>query len=502
MSIIKNIRLTSMHWHKFLAWSGAIILCIYLISAITHPLASWTGPKAAAFRPPTAAMDIKHLKAIPKIAASHDLSTAAVVKIIPSDGSPLLQVTEENLTRRYFDLSSYRELPDHDMKQARWLASYYSGDNAVEIKSISLQTEFDDNYPWVNRLLPVYKVEVDSEDNKVLYIYTELNALASISNDWKNLLQFIFKKLHTWDFLDSIDNIRVVLVALMMLTLFLFVLSGIGMIFTFKSRKIISPSRRWHRRIAYLIWIPLLGFSTSGFYHLLQSAYGENNSGIKTLKPLVLDKANFNSFDEPIANTFLGKDISVFNQISIISNNDEIFYRASVPHHRGKKHTAHNGDYHAKRYKGITTEKTSFYLSAKDGLNVSLNDKTVSEDIAMNYLKQIPDNIISSKIVTRFGPDYDFRNKRLPVWRVSFNSNAQDIVFVDPVTGIIVDHTKKFSRYERYSFSFLHKWNLLTPFMGRKNRDILVVFVLLVSLTALILGVITLLKSSPRKSYK
>lgn len=509
MSFTKKIRLASIHWHKYLAWSGTIILCLYLISAITHPLASWTGPKAATFRPPTSVMTTDHLKAIPKIIALHKLTSTMVIKIMPSEKAPLLQVTEKDFTRRYFDLNSHQELLNYDVKQARWLAKYYSGDKDLLINTVTLQTEFDDNYPWVNRLLPVYKIEVDSEDNKVLYIYTEFNALASISNNWKNSLQFVFKKLHTWDFLNGMDNVRVVFIALMILTLFLFILSGIGMIFTFKSRKIISPSRRWHRRIAYLIWIPLLGFSTSGFYHLLQSAYGENNSGIKVVEPLALDEVHFGILDQSIASTFLERNVSVFNQISIISDQrGELLFRLSLPHQHQKKYSTSKKkqqdkkvDSREKRYKGISAEKSSFYFSVKSGSSSLLNDKTLSERIALRYLNEDSNNVVSSKIVTRFGSNYDFRNKRLPVWKVDFDNSANDVVFVDPVTGIVVDHTKEFSRYERLSFSFLHKWNFLTPLMGRKNRDILVVLILSLTFIALILGVITLLNVSARKKY-
>ena len=87
--------------------------------------------------------------------------------------------------------------------------------------------------------------------------------------------------------------------------------------------------------------------------------------------------------------------------------------------------------------------------------------------------------------VTRFGMDYDFRNKRLPVYKVSLNNAAGDRVFIDPVTGIVVDHLKDIQRYEGLSFSLLHKWNFMMAFADRQQRDItIVVFLLLILLLA------------------
>ena len=48
------------------------------------------------------------------------------------------------------------------------------------------------------------------------------------------------------------------------------------------------------------------------------------------------------------------------------------------------------------------------------------------------------------------------------------------MVFIDPATGILVDRLVDKDRYEGYSFSFLHKWNFLTPFIGREVRDIFI----------------------------
>ena len=101
--------------------------------------------------------------------------------------------------------------------------------------------------------------------------------------------------------------------------------------------------------------------------------------------------------------------------------------------------------------------------------------------------------------VTRFGPDYDFRNKRLPVWRVDFAEEIGLRIFVDPTTGILVDQNRQVDRAESWSFSILHKWNHLNPLMGRFYRDVFIVGTLLICLVMTVFGIVMLLKNRKRK---
>ena len=77
------------------------------------------------------------------------------------------------------------------------------------------------------------------------------------------------------------------------------------------------------------------------------------------------------------------------------------------------------------------------------------------------------------EVVTRFGPDYDFRNKRLPVWRVDYGAPVKASVFVDTASGVLVDRVADREKPERLVFSLIHKWNFLFP-IGRLGLNIVV----------------------------
>ena len=228
-----TIRKKSFQWHLLFAWVAGLALLAFCISGITHPILSWTGPQSSAFMPPRAVIKAEHVNQIKGILKQHNIEQAIVVKLIPSERGVVLQVTEHNdQARRYFDLNSFDELLNYDRQQAEWLARYYAlgGDTSVAVKEITFQTEFDSSYPWVNRLLPVYKVSFDNGEDLSTYVYTEINALAGLSNDYKTTMQSIFRNLHTWSWLNQFDNARIIIMALLLISIIAMTITGIALV--------------------------------------------------------------------------------------------------------------------------------------------------------------------------------------------------------------------------------------------------------------------------------
>lgn len=482
----KTILKQSFNWHKKLGIFGGIALLIFAFSAITHPLMSWTGPKQAAYFPPQTKINAAELTAISYILAQHNIKQAHAIKIVPSINGAILQVTQHNdKPRRYFDLATYSEYQNYDEKHAIWLARYYTGAKNTKIESAILQTEFDNNYPPVNRLLPVYRVSFDRKDQLTAFIYTEINALASLTNNWKNNLQSIFRLLHTWSWLNKFEYARLFVIILLLSCLFGLIITSINLIFILKKRKNIERKRLFHRIIAYVIWLPLLGFSLSGFYHLLHYAFIDQEQGLTLTETINFDAQKFSNN----INIDHYKHLSLNSVSIILGENDEIIYRLALPSGKQGDNISLN-----KKYDGMATEKSAIYINAQNGNQIELYDRNMAIFYASKYSGLAIDKIKTAKLIKNFDQDYDFRNKRLPVWRIDYNNKAGNKLFIDPVTGILVDNVTNSESYESYSFSFLHKWNFMTSLIGRKARDILVVFILLTAIFGSILGFIMLLK--------
>jgi hypothetical protein len=475
----RRLQKLSHQWHRRLIWVGLLAALMFMLSAAVHPILSWTGPQAAKFRPPALAVESHQLPRIAAVLEQHRLSRVEVVKLVPSKVGPVLQVTEDRFKpRRYFELNSGAEIEGFDQDHARWLARYYLDiDEQTDVASVEFQTEFDTAYPWVNRLLPVYKIGFNDAQNTTAYVYTEINALAGLGNDYKTQMQALFRNLHTWSWLESVEYARLVIMALLVITLFALTLSGVGLLVLLRGRRVMVRSRRCHRLMAYVVALPLLGFSVSGFYHLLHYGLVDTQRGMVSppavdVQPLVSES----SFQMPSE-----LDRVALNHVSLVVHQGNFYYRLSLSPAADKAEPAQGPHAHharEKRYSGQATEHGALYLDALTGAAVDLADGDVATTLASDHLGLPTASVTQVARVTRFGPHYDFRNKRLPVWQVDLATPQGDKVFIDPATGMLVDRLVDRDRYEGYSFGVLHKWNFLTPFMGRFWRDVLVVVVL------------------------
>lgn len=472
--------------HRLLLWTALIAMIAFVLSALCHPLMVWTGPQAAAFYPPATQVPSGALVRLQTILNTYEGAPIRVGKVVPSADGPLLQVTHGSATPRdYYALNAAMSgdaLPNYDEKQALWLARYYSGSDA-EVASITFVDQFSKEYPRVNRLLPVYKVVLETDDQLTLYVHTETNALASISNRWKMSLQTVFQLFHTWSWLDGLPLVRVILVSLFLSVLMVTAVSGGMMLLFIRPRQSRHNARSLHRKLAWIALIPFIGLVFSGFYHLLQAQYGELPSGMRLSAPLV-------SETYPVVPGGVVAELSDYrvNSISLFPHRDHFLMRASVAVDDAGPVMGGHQQRNA-RFSGRAAEQRAIWLNLnQDGAETTpVNDEALVREIAADYLGLNSADTLSVSIATHFGPDYDFRNKRLPVFLV--RAPAGDVLAIDPQTGILVEHTQPAQKLERLSFSLLHKWNLVVPLAGREVRDGLVVAFLVLLLSLSVLGI-------------
>ncbi|WP_198673694.1 hypothetical protein, partial [Algibacillus agarilyticus] len=171
-------------------------------------------------------------------------------------------------------------------------------------------------------------------------------------------------------------------------------------------------------------------------------------------------------------------------------------YQADLPKNANKNH----------KYKGLNSEATVAYFDATTGHALStFNDKDYAIWLAKTYRPdaskaQTNNNEIIAEQVRHFGMGYDFRNKRLPVWRVTLNDAQKSQLFIDTQSGVLADHNNASSRLESLSFSMLHKWGFLVPLTGRTQRDYIMVFFLGLAFVLTVFGL--RLKLNGRKKVK
>lgn len=474
--------------HRWLGLIGGISLLIWGLSGLTHILMVLFGPQQAQFMPPTSPLDLQGARPLAAILESAGIDRAVAVRTVAGPNGSLLQVTTDPMQpRRYFEPASGAELPDQDKAQAEFLARHFLAETRP-VTAMELQREFDGDYPWVNRLLPVWRVRFAGEDQLTAYVYTETSSLAGVNNLSKTRLQTVFRYLHTWEWVPaSMDWLRVLVVTLMVGSLAALAVTGVLMLVTIRRKKRLQGSKGWHRMAGYALALPLLMFSVSGIYHLIQSAIERPSSHLRMAGPLDLSGQRF-PVTEQWNEITRGLDVVSLSLVEGAGGKPLYRFGLAAPSARPPAHEHDHSDQgghagHAMpttdreirnaRFDGIQPTGPAVYVDAETGEVAPQGDRELARLIANRFLGAGDDSIEAMQLVTRFGPDYDFRNKRLPIWRVDYGAPHATTVFVDTATGTMVDRLDDWKKPERYVFSFVHKWNFLFP-LGRLGLNAVV----------------------------
>lgn len=487
--------------HQWLGLIGGISLLVWGLSGLTHIAMVLFGPQQAAFMPPAASVALEGARLIAATLAEQGIGQAVAVKTVPAPGGGVLwQVTPAaDGTRRYFRPADGSEVTGGDRAQAEFLARHYLATDRA-ITSARLQTEFDADYPWVNRLLPVWKLKFAGEDGLTAYVHTETSSLAAVNNTTKARLQSVFRALHTWEWVPpGMDWLRVIVIGVMVGSLLALGLTGIAMLVTVRRKKRLPGSRGWHRIAGYVLALPLIMFSASGIYHLIQSTLVPPASQLTMGRPVNVASGQW-PVEADWALIAKGRDIA---SIALVEGAEgQPLYRIGLAPPKGamgggehdhgpaKPHGAEGHDHAAMmaaeakapttdaeireaRFAGIKPDGPAIYLDAATGNVVTSGDKDLARAIARRFTGAPDSAVTGVELVTRFSHEYDFRNKRLPVWRVDYGAPVNASLFVDTGAGVLVDRVADGEKPERLVFSFIHKWNFLFP-VGRLGQNVVV----------------------------
>lgn len=457
--------------HQWLAMVGGIALLIWGISGLTHVWLALYGPQQAVFMPPAQPVDLAGSKPVAQTLAAAGITRPLAVRTVPSAQGTLYQVTTDPLAeRRYFDPASGGEMPGQDRLQAEYLARHYLAETRP-VSAIALQTAFDDDYPWVNRLLPVWKVRFAGDDGLVAYVHTETGSLAAVNTNAKAVQQRVFRWLHTWDWFPAqAEWLRVLIVGVLVASLAALAITGIVMLVAIRRAKRLPGARGWHRISGYVLALPLLMFSLSGIYHLVQFALEPPVSQLRMGRPLDLSAGRY-PVDQDWGAIAQGRQVRALSLVE--GPQGQPLYRLDLAgsgggggggehdHHAGHMPTSPDAIRKA-RFDGLQPGGGSVYVDVATGKALPLAGRALAQVIARRFAGPAAP-VTGTTLVTRFGTDYDFRNKRLPVWKVDFGAPVNASLFVDTATGILADRVEDWQKPERVSFSLIHKWNFLFP---------------------------------------
>lgn len=474
-----SFKICMLKLHRTLAWLGFAAMLLWGGSGLLHSWLTLFGVQQAVFSAPQRELNLTQSLPFERIFAQAGIEKAAAVKVVVGESDNLLQVTEQAMqARRYFDPRTGAELPNHDKVYAAFLARHYLNLPYETIRAVEWIDEFSDSYPAVNRLLPVYRVSFDREDGLNALVYTETGALAGVSNNSKQRVQTAFQWFHTWSWVPNMaETPRIIGIGLLVGALVLMSLSGLSMLILIRRKSRAAGAKGWHRIAAYLLVLPVFMFSSSGVYHLLQHGWPDKHSNLALNKPMQLNQLHFPVNAEWAT---LTANLSVTGFSLVADAAGDTYYRLALPLNKGKVPSDPQAIRNA-RFDGIQSTGPALYVHTSSGEPWTHGDREMAYQLAAHHTGLPRDAVLNATLITRFGHDYDFRNKRLPVWKFEYGAPLNASVFIDTATGAIADQTLTSAKPEAFSFSMLHKWNFMSP-LGRQIQNWAMVGVVVLSI--------------------
>lgn len=437
-----------MHWHRRLSLLAGVALLLWASSGLLHPLMSWTNPRPAVFAPPVGEPMTLPQRPLAELLDAQGVTEVGLVRLLHQQERLLWQVALPDRQRLdYFDAVTGAPVADADRDRAVLLARHYTGLDDAPLRSVERITAFSRDYPAVNRLLPVWRVVFERGDGLEAWIDTEEDRLASLSDRRKRVLQGLFQTVHTLDFLDGVEGLRLGLIVAAVGSVLAMCMLGIGLLWRIRRRSAWSGVRRWHRSLAWVVWVPILMFSLSGLFHLLRMS--------PALQPV----------DPPSGASRLA--VHALHPPPVLM--DSVRSLSLLPLPDG-----------GAVWRGRRSATQLEIADALDGRPLAGGDPA----LALRLASASPPALL--RLQTAFSGEYGFAYKRLPVWRLE---TAAGLVFVDVVTGQIAARVGRMDRAEQWSFSALHKWQFLDP-LGRAWRDGIMVCGVLLSLLAAVAGLV------------
>lgn len=520
-NITRLVKRKMYKWHRILGIITVIPVIFWTLSGLSHPIiAHWFKLDIAHEYIKPTVLDSSRIKiSINEVLKKNGVYTLKNFRLIDFDGQTWYQVKNSKNELQYFSASDGHFLPDGDRLYATWLSRYFLGESTSKVLSAERITGFTDEYKYVNRLLPVWKVSFDRADHMDMYVETGRTRLANYNDTNRKVFLWVFSNLHSYEFIAKITNntFRYTVVLIFGFIVISSTLSGL-LIYGFLWKKFKKPTagqrtgflRRNHRTIGIATSLVTLTFMGSGFYHATRKFTPDNRISF-------VFEPDIKTTDLKKVATALPLKWNEVSNFSLTKFNDKVYYQVFTVAKEKDSWKKQQVDKAESMFGGKAKEEkpTVDYFDAANGELLPDGIMEHSYSLVRHFVAQSAADgdaaccemmanaqadksahliISSSAYLTKFDTDYGFINKRLPVVKMALSTPNHLTYYVEPVTGMLAAKVQDSDRREGLSFAVFHKF-LLVDFAGKNFRDFFTAFsafgVLVISISGLIMFIRT-----------
>jgi hypothetical protein len=520
-NLSRTVKRNMYSWHRILGIMTIIPVIFWTCSGLSHPIiAHWFKLQIAHEYIKPAAIDNGQVKlSVNQVLSKNGINLFRNFRLIGFRGKTFYQVKDRKNEIQYFSAENGVKLLDGDRLYAEYLSRYFLGDSTSKVVSITPVTTFTDEYKYINRLLPVWKVSFDRKDKMDVYVETSQSRLANYNDTNRKVFLWVFSNFHSYEFIAKITNntARYTLVLILASIVIFSTLSGL-LIYGFLWKKFKKPVtgqkvgflRKYHRSIGIWTSIVTLTFMGSGAYHATHKFTPDDRINY-VFEPEIKTR------DLAIASTALPVQWEQVSNIALARFNDKTYYQVYLikkendswkKQQVAKAETMFGG-------KDKKEKPNVAYYDAANGQLLSDGIMEHSYSLVKHFVAQgaadgeaaccemmanaaadesAPLIISSSAYITKFDNDYGFVNKRLPVVKIALSTPGHLTYYVETATGRLAAKVQDSDRREGLSFAVFHKF-LLVDFAGKNFRDFLTAFSAFGVLVVSVLGLILFIKT-------
>ncbi|OIN59136.1 hypothetical protein BLX24_12820 [Arsenicibacter rosenii] len=458
--------------------------------------------KKALIKSPEAVLSLNHIAAFRNI------------RVVTIGSATYYQVKGADNQLNYYDTGSGKPLVKGDEQYAESLARYFVDDARTPVR-ITPITGFTNEYRYVNRLLPVWKVSFDRSDDMDVYVETEQGRLANY-NEWsRKSFLWLFNNFHNWDWLAAISN-HTIRVGVMLLCLSIIILSMISglVIYGFMwdrfktARKAAGKTgllRKNHRRIGIAVSFVTFTFAFSGACHVTRKLTSDERIKYVHQPVIRTEKLQASLLQLPV-------DWGKISQIGVVSLGRKAYYQLfAKPEGNESWNKKQIDNAEGSRKEAVTRQKSGItYYDTQTGTLLPDGMTRHAKELVKRFLAADANGVPccgridaiqvanagelpalqATEILTKFDREYGFINKRLPVVKLALDTPDKLTYYIEPATSRLAARITDSDRREGLSFAVLHKYFFM-DWAGKNVRDIVTMIsalgVLVVSLFGLVL---------------
>jgi len=447
-----------MPWHKRLALLACLGIFSWAGSGMLHPLMGYLQPRPQTMAIPQQVLPLDNLRSPAQVLGAAGVAQVQGLRLLVLAGEPYYQARlAGELQPRYWHARSGQAV-ELAGAHAESLARHYLGRDEPLAYAGSIE-RFTSEYAFINRLLPVARVDTQRDNQLRLYVDLFHDRLGTLVDERKAWFSAFFQTMHSFRWLDAAGPLRPVLMLVLLASIVSATLFGVALFIA--RRRARTFNRRLHGWWGLGLALATLSFASSGAWHLL------HKQGAQPWPASFVPSFNVAELDTAPATDWLLSGEELY-MLSLLELDGKPVWRAQ-----------------GQQFSSMTS---LHYLDAQG--------RELGNDTPRRYAQQRLDHYAKSlglgeaqalTLQHSFDHEYGFVFKRLPVFKASYADAHNTALFIDPLDGALASRVQDADRAEGWGFAYLHKWEFLAG-LGNGYKHLLLGIVALAHVLLALVG--------------